>query len=261
MSKVSTTFGGKRLGLGVAVFCLWASVGATRADQMLWYNGDFDGNSALYNADASSSMLPNSVGYVYDNFIVPAGQTWTIDTVYSNNMMNTMDVTSAGWQILSGVSPGDGGTMIAGGTDAPATQSQIGGVLPGDYQKYSVSVSNLSVSLGPGTYYLAVTPVETGGGYSYIMTTSGADAVGMPPGNDGNSYVAGSFYSGPGQGGYDFEPASDYVISPYTGNADFSMGVSGIVMTSIPEPSSLVMGAIGTLTMLGCASRRRRLQA
>jgi hypothetical protein len=83
----------------------------------------------------------------------------------------------------------------------------------------------------------------------------------MPPGNDGNSYVAGSYYSGPGQGGYDFEPASDYVSNPNTGNADFSMGVNGIAVATVPEPSTLLMGVIGTLTMLGYACRRRRLQA
>jgi hypothetical protein len=69
----------------------------------------------------------------------------------------------------------------------------------------------------------------------------------MPPGNDDNSFVDSTVYSTP------FEPASDFVGYP----ADFSMGVYGTIAGSVPEPTSLVMGLLGTLAVLGCARRGR----
>lgn len=252
MRTVSTSIGGKRIGLAFAASFLWASLGTAQAGT-LWYNGDFDGNDALYNAVVPSVQTAN----VYDDFIVPAGQTWSISDVYSNDLLSTASpVTSAYFEIREGVSPGNGGTLLYLGTDAatttPTGRSGFG------YDEYTVDVTGLTgITLTAGTYWLNVSPVVTSiSDISYITTTGGTNAVGMPPGNDGDSYVAGSYYVN--QGGYNYEPASDYYVNPDTGLADFSMGVDGIIVASVPEPSTLAMGAIGTLTVLGCAWRGRR---
>jgi hypothetical protein len=246
-----------RLGLAMAAISLWASAGEAMAGPTtLWYNGDYDGNSALYNE--VNPLSRNSTGLVYDDFIVPAGQTWTINTVFSNDAMNfDPRLLFAQWEIRSGVSPGVGGTIVAGGVGF-ASQTLIGNAgLPTGYSEYTVGVSGLSVTLGPGTYYLEVAPISLSRRQlSYILTTSGANAIGTPPGNDGSSYVYGSYYvSG---GGYNYEPAGDYVTSPTTGEADFSMGVIG---TAVPEPSTLVLGLIATFTGIGGAWLRRRRRA
>ncbi len=242
-----------RLGLAMAAISLWASAGGAMAGPTtLWYNGDFDGNSGLYNEVNLSGR--NSTGVVFDDFIVPGGQSWTISTVFSNDQMNfDPRLLLAQWQIRSGVSDGVGGTLVAGGIGF-ASQTATGNVGPTGLLEYTVAVSGLSVTLGPGTYYLEVAPISINRRQtSYISTTSGANAIGMPPGNDGNSYVAGSFYvSG---GGYNYEPASNFVTSPTTGEADFSMGVIG---TAVPEPSTLVLGLIATFTGIGGAWLRRR---
>src|SRR2546421_727902 len=47
----------------------------------LWYNGDWNGMGALANERNTSIGRSN----VYDNFIVPSGQTWNITGVYSDN--------------------------------------------------------------------------------------------------------------------------------------------------------------------------------
>ncbi len=249
MKKMST-ISPNRLVLALAAIALWASLGEARAGSTLWYNGDFDGNSALFN-----EVIPSvAQGSVYDDFIVPMGQTWTIQSVFSNDQMNFAPTSlSAYWEIRSGVSPGNGGMLLASGTGS-ATQTATGNPFAAPGQpEYTVTVSGLSVTLGPGTYWLTVDPVGgTIDDTSYISTTSGLNAIGMPPGNDGNSYVAGSYYIG-NYGGYDFEPAGDYVTNLNGGQPDFSMGVVGV-----PEPSTLVLGLIGTLTVFGCACLRRR---
>jgi hypothetical protein len=122
-----------------------------------------------------------------------------------------------------------------------------------------VAVSGLSVTLTAGTYWLTVAPLaQNSSDLSYISTTSGANAIGMPPGNDGNSFVAGSFYNTQ-PGGYDFQPAVDHATNPSGGPPDFSMGVSGIAVSAVPEPSTLVMGLIGTLGLLGYSRRSGKI--
>ena len=242
------------LGLAMAAICLWASAGEARADSTLWYNGDYDGFSGAYNAVVPSA---SSYALVYDDFIVPVGQTWTIHSVFSNDQMNfTPSTLFAHWAIRSGVTGGDGGggTLLAFGTDS-ATQVPTANV---DVSEYTVAVSGLNVTLGPGTYWLTVDPV--GGSLddlSYMSTTSGTNAIGMPPGNDGNSYLAGSYWVS--VFGSNFVPAGDLIQDPNNnGQADFSMGVTGVAMASVPEPSTLVLGLLGTLTVFGTARLRRR---
>jgi hypothetical protein len=238
------------LGLAMAAIGLWASAGGAKADSTLWYNGDFDGNDALRNQQISSS----SFSYVYDDFIVPGGQTWTLNSVFSNNLIDTTGVTSAYWEIRSGVMSGDGGNLLYSGTDS-ATQAPTGGSGFG-LTEYTITadVSGASppVILTAGTYWLAVAPILSDGFFSYASTTSGANAIGMPPGNDGNSFVNSTFFGTP------YEPASDFVPNPNTGLADFSMGVTGIAISSVPEPSTLVLGLLGTLTVFGAARLRLR---
>ena len=52
------------------------------------------------------------------------------------------------------------------------------------------------------------------------------------------------------RGGNDYEPASNITGYPPDQPSDFSMGVTGIAIASVPEPSTLVLGLIGTLTAL-----------
>ena len=243
MRWISAAPGGRRWGLAVAALRLWGGVGASSAGTVLWYTGDFDGNNAIYNAVVPSVQQ----AYVYDEFIIPAGETWSITGVFSNDLMDTT-TSSAYWEIRSGVSAGVGGQLLDSGTDA-ATQTATGKTGFG-FTEYTVAVSGLSgLTLGPGNYWLTVAPVVGSvNDNSDISTTSGAGAIGVQPGAGGNSYVDGSYYYAL-NGGNDFEPASNY----NSGSAvDFSMGVQGIVLASIPEPSSFTI-AMKTLTLLVAA--------
>jgi hypothetical protein len=227
----------------LATFALvLAGVVPARADLVLWYNGDVrSGGDGTVNEETTNRGSLN----IYENFTVtdPAG--WTIDRVWSNDSMQVTGINQASWSIRSGMSTGNGGTVIAGGISA-ATQTSTGRVNPSPgFPEYSIQVSGLSVYLPAGTYWLSVSPLvgeDTGGVFkSYVSVTLGANAVGTPPGNDANSFINSSFL------GYNFAPAF---------NKDYSLGVAGVV-GAVPEPTSIVLigvGAAGTLIH----HRRRR---
>ena len=219
-----------------------------RADATLWYNGDLDGRDALVNQTGAAD------GLIYDSFIVPTGQTYTITGVFSNNAMFDFSAASTAYfEIRSGVSAGNGGTLLDSGDGADSValtgrMFNFGGlVIP----EYTNSVSIPAITLSAGTYWLAVAP-DVSDQNSFITTTSGANAVGSPPGNDGNSFWSSTFF------GDSFVPTSDPSLEG-PGTWDYSMGVIGSAH-AVPEPSSLILGLLGLVTSGGvvCARRRRR---
>jgi hypothetical protein len=227
----------------------------------LWYNGDFDGNDGLSN-EINSAIAD---ARVFDNFVVPGGRIWSLEGVFSNNLLTSdfdhdasgksTPVTRANWTVRTGVSVGNGGTVVAGGTSA-ATEAPTGRTFTdpvlGVLTENTILVSGLNgILLGPGTYWLQVTPVapNPGLGQSFESTTSGAGAIGTPPGNDGNSFFDSTTF------GADFVSASDFLGLD---RADFSEGVTGISVVAIPEPGPITLAGIGILGLLGYGWYRRR---
>jgi hypothetical protein len=100
---------------------------------------------------------------------------------------------------------------------------------------YTITVSGLTLHLAMGTYWLGLQPISSGSDYGYLVSTSGANAVGTPPGNDGNAFFSQSA-DVPG-GAMSFA----YASSPSDGPEDFSLGVTG----SVPEPSTWALAILG----------------
>ncbi len=236
---------------------VWAVCCAPRAHAAtLWYNGDQDGRDAISNQTAS--VATGVDGAIYEDFIVPAGQKFTIQTAYSNDVENPFftspRVSSVAWSIHSGVSAGVAGTVVASGTatGTNATETANGTSVvfaPFSANQVTITAKGLSVLLYPGKYWLSVAPVTTGAddSFFYVSTTSGLNAVGTPPGNDGNS-----FFNSVADG--------DNYIPTTTlegpGTWDYSLGLTGIVT---PEPSSMVLmlAASFGLPALGFCRRKR----
>jgi hypothetical protein len=223
--------------LGLAAI-LFAAAGQSQA-ALMWYNGYPDLVSAL----ANEILTQVSDARVYDDFNVTSAV--TVTEVFTNNFMN-FAATSALWEIRSGVSAGVGGTVVASGTGA-ATQTANGFVAFG-YTGFTIDVSGLSVALTPGTYWLMVAPIDSGSGRSFVASTSGANAVGTPAGNNGNAFFDSIFF------GSNFAPTATQGHPDY----DYSMGVVGNA-GAVPEPSSLALLGIGAFGM-GFRAVRRRCQ-
>ncbi len=234
-----------------------------RAGGILWYNGDPDGRDALENATNLASTYNGGTLYnafVYDEFIVPTNQTWTITSVFSNIEVTnfTTPPTTATWQILSGVSAGNGGTTVASG-DGTAT------LTPNAFSPVNSTdvASTLSETIAPvvlkaGTYWLSVAPDITPpfyfANFAGILSTSGANAIGQ--GDTGNSFI--NTVGLPAALGYNFVPTS---VVEGGGTWNYSLGLSGTsTTTAIPEPSSLTLGGI-VLCLCGLTVAGRHLIA
>ena len=198
--------------------------GGTTGGNILWYNGDFNGVNGLANEVDPTVTTGASV---YDNFVVtnPAG--WDITAVFSDNLENMSSVTSASWEIRTGVSVGNGGTLVASGSGTPTvTATGRSGFGFTEYQiQVAISPALHLPQLPAGQFYwLNVTPTGPDG-RSFDSTTSGANAVGQPPGNDLNAFFNSVFFSANFQ-----DTASQGQPS------DFSMGVIGNgAVTTYPE--------------------------
>src|SRR6266478_4254707 len=179
---------------------------------ILWYNGDFNGVNGLANEE-NTAIGSGEFASVYDDFNVPAGG-WTVGAVFSDNLSSTT-VTGATWEIRQGISEGNGGTLIASGMTmtpvvTPTGRSGFG------FTEFMVEVTGLNVSLSPGTYWLNVTPIGDLSGRSFDSTTSGANCVGTPCGNNQNAFFNSNFF------GANFTSTSNEGQP-----TDFSMGVNG----------------------------------
>lgn len=182
-----------------------------------WYNGDWRGGlSSPSNWYTSAQKFSR----VYDDFFVPDGG-WTVVAVFSNNDIPASTVvTQASWEIRSGLSAGNPGTLVASGLSS-AAQTQVAGA------EYRIQVSGLWLELPPGQYWLSVTPVMSGS--SYVCSTLGGNAIGNPAGNDGQAFS---------YDGNSFKPAQASGINGTT--SDFSQG---ILISGAPLPRILAWPA------------------
>jgi hypothetical protein len=229
------------LGLLLTCCCFLAATPAKAGT--VWYSGD---------SDAGSNGLPNVINgaftesIILSNFVVPGGG-WNVTGLFTNNAMDYTGVTSASWVILSGVSSGNPGTLIASGFSVPATQTTTGRTVQG-LAEYTIEVAGLNVNLAPGQYWFGVTPDGQGGnlGLAEQTTTTGTNSIGIP-----NGFTSSPFIFSPDFGAF-FEPTTDFGM-------EFSSFSGGIDLASqTPEPASLVLFASALTGMWLMRKRVRR---
>ncbi|MCC6151955.1 MAG: hypothetical protein IT461_17025, partial [Planctomycetes bacterium] len=156
--------------------------GIALGGSVLFYGGDADLVDGTVNGRGYA--VPNDV-FVYEDFTVPAGQTWTVTQLFSNNYMTAPTGTQADWEIRTGVATGTGGTLVGSGTGLNVSMYPTGRSAFG-YTEYTV-ITHLATAqvLTAGTYFVGVRPVSTSfTGNVYVSTTSGTNGVGSPLGND-----------------------------------------------------------------------------
>jgi len=213
----------------------------------LFYGGDFDPNNP--NANGLANETDAIVGgdpygaATYQNFVV-GGQGWNITGLFTNNL-STLTPSSGYWEIRKGVSEGNGGTLIASGTESGGNFSQTPTGRSGfGYTEYTDLVTGLNVNLPSGMYWLATVPTcPTCNGRSFNSNSlEGLNAVGTQVSDD--QFWNSSFFD-------EFTNADNLGVFP-----TFSSGVLG---TEVPEPSSLIMLGSGLLAAAGVVRRRLSL--
>lgn len=229
-------------------FCLLSALTfPVFGDIVGFYSGDFDPSNPDSNALANEtnalvSGSPTGAS-TYQSFVVPTGG-WTVTRLFSNNLID-FGATSAYWEIRSGVSAGDGGTLLHSGTDLAPTISATGRTALG-YDEATVSVSGLSIFLAPGAYWMTVTPQDaTASGRSFQTNTFGLNAIGTVPQNV--AYLNSTFF------GANFENANGFGVFPA-----FSGGVYIDAVTGVPEPVDFSIVLLGSAGLAGLVRRRRR---
>jgi hypothetical protein len=210
----------------------------------LWYNGDFDYVNGLPNE--RNTLVSQAA--VYDDFDVTAPLGWHVTAVFSDDLLTSdVVVTGADWEIRTGISEGNAGSLIASGTtNSPLVTPTGRGT---EIREFMVEVTGLNLFLpmlpSGQHYWLNVTPVGNGTGQSFNSTTGGANCVGTPCGNDGNAFFNSTSF------GTFFTSTTNECGS---GCHDFSNGVIGTV---VPEPATPALLTCGLATLL-IALRRRR---
>ena len=212
----------------------------------LFYGGDFDPNNPNANGlPNENDALVHGDPYgaaTYQNFIYDGHS--PITGLFTNNFIITNTVPKIGyWEIRSGVSEGNGGTLVASGTgvltNTPTGISDFG------FPIFTDSVTFSPMILAAGTYWFSVVPEcsPTCGenSRSYNANTLGLNSVGTQINNE--QFFNSSFF------GVNFTNANNEGASTYQ---TFSSGV----LTDVPEPSSMTMLGSGLLAAAGVVRRR-----
>lgn len=227
----------KLLMLGLALSFLIA-VAVPASALTFWYGGD---------PNYVGSVLSESGGYAgnamaYDDFKV-TGKGWDVHTILGNFQMN-FNASQAYYEVRSGVSEGNGGTLVSSGI-FNVTQTYMCNYAGSNV--YTVAGNVAAFDLAPGTYWLGLAPVgSSSNDIAWATETSGSGAYGKLIG-DGQTYLNWS------NGSYDFSS-----LRTVTGSnkVDLSYGVIANPAV-VPEPSAMLAMGMGMLSFVPFLRRRK----
>ena len=232
-----------KLQIGVLLTLLLASPAAHAGT--LWYNGDFDGVDGTVSVRHGFGLLDVDA-FVYEN-VTLAGSA-NVTGVFGTFLHSGATPVGAEYEIRTGVSAGDGGTLVASGS-VTSGFSWVDLATTFNSPSYgTLGVFRLdigaSVSLAAGQYWVGIRPIADSASdvVALLATTSGTNAVGTPAGNDGNSFLDSATL------GFAFDPLQ----------TDFSAGLTDDAVTGVPEPSSFVLAGLGLLAATTARARARR---
>jgi hypothetical protein len=212
----------------LAVALCAAFTGSTGA-VTLYYGGDpqFPGGYA----NQENARGPHWAHYtyrVYDDFEVTA-PAWHVTSIYNQlggALPSDTQISSASYEIRTGISNNDLGTLVASGT-GPASLSYQGAA-PDNFSLFKMQMDfSVPLDLPAGTYWLMLVPNTVDLGQFYLRDSNLGNGIGSPRA-DQQAFAYSRFYFFP-----DTPPDGPTLI-----DADFSFGVLG----DVPEPSAF--GAI-----------------
>ncbi len=227
-----------------AVLFLATFAGAQCIAPCIFYAGDLDLNDPNQNGlsnenDAIVGGNPYGAA-TYENFII-GGTTANVTGLYTNNLSG-LSPASAYWEIRTGISEGNGGTLIASGTGSGANFSQTPtGRSDFGFTEYTDLVSGLNIDLPVGLYWMAVVPQDPlNENRAFNSDTDRRNQVGADIQN--LQFFNSAFF------GANFTNANNEGVFPA-----FSAGVVGM---GSPEPSTLITLGTGLFAVAGVVRRR-----
>lgn len=217
----------------IAVLAASLAIAQPASAQILWSNGY--GNFLGGQVNQDNLTWNNWAARSYDNFTLTSQSLITGFFGYFENANGQpADWTAATWEVRTGLSVGNSGTLIASGSGAVNRVASEG--------VYYSELTGLNLQLGPGNYWLFFAPQTTYDTYAVFskLVSNNANAVNAVQDN----YNMWAFYNGAPEDGLQF---------------DLAMGAFG-QMNVVPEPASIALVGAG-LGVLGVIARRRRTQA
>jgi hypothetical protein len=205
----------------------------------LFYGGDFDANNGNANGLANETdAIVGGSPYGAANFQNFTNSTaWNVTGLFTNNLSG-LNPQTAYWEVRTGVSENNGGTLVASGTSA-VTQTPTGRNGFG-FTEYRDEVS-VSLNLNPDTYWMAVVPEDPNNpNRSFLSNTFGDNSVGTQTSDQ--QFFNSAFF------GANYNNSNEFGVFP-----TFSAGVLG---TEVPEPSSMIMLGSGLVAAAGVVRRR-----
>ena len=218
----------------IAVLATSLAIAQPASAQILWSNGYGNWQGGQVNQDylTSNAWAARS----YDNFRLTSQSLVTGFFGYFNPSNGfAADWTAATWEVRTGLSSGNLGTLIASGSGAVNRVASEG--------RFYSELTGLNLQLDAGDYWLFFAPQTTYDGYAVFSNyvSNNANAVNAVQDN----YNMWAFSNGaPEDGGQKY---------------DLAIGAFG-QMNVVPEPASIALVGAG-LGVLGVIARRRRTQA
>jgi len=240
--------------LSIALLCLgaFASAAATKPCNdgtnvntfgigCVFYGGDLDLNDPNQNGLANENdQVVSGNPYGAATFQTYQSTGGPIGGLFTNNL-STLNPASGYWEIRTGVSEGNGGSLVASGTATGANFSHLPtGRSDFGYTEYTDAVK-VSANLAAGTYWFAVVPQDpNNAGRSFNSNANThLNSVGIQ--EDGDQFFNSAFF------GANYTNANNEGVFN-----NFSDGV----LQGVPEPSSLIMLGSGLVAAAGVVRRR-----
>lgn len=197
----------------------------------VFYGGDFNANSP--NADGLANENDAIIGgtpygaATYQNFTLRVDATAT--SMFTNNLSG-LNPSTGYWEIRTGVSEGNGGTLVASGT-AGMRHTATGRSAFG-FDEYRDEVEGLDLVLTAGTqYWFAVAPNDPGNANRSFNSNSTDQTNSV-----GTTQLNSQFFNAPAFGA-NFTDANN--------EGPFPVFSSGVISLTAPEPSSVVLLGTG----------------